>query len=89
MSAKYLAQKHSDQQIIRVVGALIAEGHGDYRPRIKANDFCGRIVIQGSAYRVRLRWPDGAEVHDVQADIRPLGETDDRDSTLLGSVQGF
>ena len=87
--SRYLAQKHSTIQIVRIAGALIADGQGTYRPRLKADDFAGRIVIQGSAYRVRLRWPNGAEAHEIDADIRPLGETDDSDSVALGSVMGF
>ena len=89
MSSQLLAQKHSDQQIIRVVGDLIANGRGTYRPRAKADDFSGRVVIQGSAYRVELRWPDGSEAHEISADIRPLGETSDNDSVDLDSIRGF
>jgi hypothetical protein len=87
--SKYLAQKHSDTQIVAVVGALIAVGCGKYRPRIKADDFSGRVVIQGSAYRVKLRWPDGSGVHEISPEVRPLGETDDKDSADLQSISGF
>ena len=77
---KNLVQKHQTHDIIKVVGALIANGHGNYRPRIKADDFSSRVVIEGSAYFVKLRWPDGAEYHEINPDIQYLGETDDSDS---------
>ena len=81
--------KHSDEQIIRVVGNLIAKGAGKYRPRLHADDFHGRVIIQGQAYYVRLRWPDGAEVHEVRSEIRPLGRTTDKDSVDVLEVRGF
>jgi hypothetical protein len=87
--SKNITQKHSDAQIVAVVGMLIADGHSKYLPRIKADDFSGRIVIQGKAYRVKLRWPDGSEVHEVSPEIRPLGDTNDNDSVDLESISGF
>ena len=77
---KYLVQKHHTHDIVKVVGELIAEGCGYYRPRVKADDFAGRVVIDGSAYYVKLRWPDGAECHEITPSIKPLGETNERNS---------
>lgn len=74
---KFLVQKHHTHEIVKIVGDLISIGRGVYRPRIKANDFSGRVVIDGSAYSVKLRWPNGASYHEINPDIRPLGETDD------------
>lgn len=89
--SKYHAQKHSNLQIIKVIGQLIAEGSTMARrlPRLKADEFKGRIVIQGSAYMVSMRWPDGGYDFDQSVDVRPLGETDDRDSTDIRSIKGF
>lgn len=73
-------QKHSTIEIVTVVGELIANGHGTYRPRLKADDFSDRVVLDGYAYFVKLRWPDDSSTHEVSANIRPLGETEDPDS---------
>lgn len=77
---KYLVQKHHTQDIVKVVGELIAKGRGHHRPRLKADDFVGTVVIDGSAYYVKLRWPDGAECHEINPSIKPLGETNQRNS---------
>jgi len=63
-------KKHTDLEIIKAVGAKIADGHGVYRPKLKADDFKGIIIISGYAYKVSLRWPDGAEAHEINAEIK-------------------
>jgi hypothetical protein len=63
-------KKHTDIEIIKAVGAKIAAGHGVYRPKLKADDFKGTVIINGYAYKVSLRWPNGAEAHEITAQIK-------------------
>jgi hypothetical protein len=54
------------------VGLAIAEGHGHYRPRLRADDFDGLVEIEGITYRASCRWPDGAETHQVTISYAPM-----------------
>ena len=48
------------------IGQKIADGQGKYRPRLKCDDFKGKVTVGGYLCQVDIRWPDGAERHEVE-----------------------
>ena len=60
---------HTPAQILEAVGKRMAQttlettrhGHTDY--------FDGQINLDGRIYRVKVAWPDGAEVHELDPQL--------------------
>jgi hypothetical protein len=61
-------------RIIKLVGRLIAHGHGKRRGNV--DSWTGVINSYGHLYRVAVRWPDSAtEPEQVQCNIRKVKAT--------------
>lgn len=63
-----------NSKLIKLAGKLIASGHSITR-KGRSDFWSGVIAIDKKLYSVAVRWPDGAEAHEVTANIRKLKKT--------------
>jgi hypothetical protein len=47
----------------------IAQGNGIRRNRLECDDWAGWIYCSAGVWRANVRWPDGKEKHEVDADF--------------------
>lgn len=63
-----------NSKLIKLAGKLIASGHSTTR-KGRSDFWSGVIAMDQRLYSVAVRWPDGAEWHEVTANIRELKTT--------------
>lgn len=61
-------------KLIKLVGKLIATGNSSTRKGL-SDYWSGVIAMDGNLYSVAVRWPDGAEWHEVDANVRQIKTT--------------
>jgi hypothetical protein len=60
-------------ELTKLAGKMIALGHGTRKGR--ADSWSGVIQLNDKLHSVSVTWPDNAESHEVDADIREIKST--------------
>ena len=56
-------------QILEAVGERMAQTTLETTRQGNTDYFDGRVTLDGRLYRVKVAWPDGAEVHELKPQL--------------------
>lgn len=62
-----------NSELIKLAGKMIALGNGTRKGR--TDSWSGVIELNGKLYSVSVNWPDNAESHEVDANVREIKST--------------
>ena len=60
---------HTPAKILEAVGERMAQTTLETTRQGDTDYFDGRVTLDGRLYRVKVAWPDGAEVHELHPQL--------------------